>query len=121
MADGAWRIKPDSRRTAYIYIIGMFSAAVGTLYVLGPHLELPFPVRLTLIGILGVLQAIMMVLWMRCLMKQHDGHVLSSFGIYMISGGTIAVIVCYFQWPISLIAAVTFPLPLPSSSHTSRR
>ena len=109
---GRWRMahpKPDSRRTAYIYIIGMFSLAVGTLYVLGPHLELPFPVRLTLIGILGVLQAIMMVLWMRCLIKQHDGHVLSSFGIYMISGGTIAVIVCYFQWPISLIAAVILP------------
>lgn len=107
-----WRKAPANARVTNLTVTtvtGILALVVGALYVLAPYLELDFALRLALIGILGVLQASMMTLWVRFVVQQHGSRTLLTFGTYMISGGVIAVVVCYFQWPVSLVAAVLLP------------
>lgn len=100
---------PLKKRSYPIYLLGLASVAVGALYVVASYYPLGIVVALASIGVLGMLQAYMMTLWMRCLMVHYSGHVLSSFGIYMVAGGSLAVLVCFFQWPITLVVAVAIP------------
>lgn len=91
-------------------IIGIIACLLSFLYVGASTFNLPLVLRICLIAAIGVLQAYCMVLWVRCLMNKGSGHVLPSFGIYMISGGALALLICFFQWPLQGIITATLPL-----------
>lgn len=112
-AFGRWRMragKTERTFTAPTLLLGIGACALSLLYVGAPYFGLPIPVRIALIAAIGVLQAYCMVLWVRCLMNKGSGHVLPSFGIYMIAGGVIALLVCFFQWPVQGIVTAIIPL-----------
>lgn len=112
-AHGKWQMRHGERKSAFstpVIAIGALATVVSFIYVGNHVIELPVPVRLALIGAMGILQAYLMVLWVRCLMNKGSGHILPSFGLYMTAGGTIALLVCFFQWPVQQIAASVLPL-----------
>lgn len=112
-AYGKWRMragKPEKTFSAPTLLIGIGACVLSLLYVGAPYFGMPLPLRIALIAILGVLQGYSMVLWVRCLMNKGSGHVLPSFGIYMIAGGAIALLVCFFQWPAQGIVTSVIPL-----------
>lgn len=115
-AFGKWRMRKGTMRktfTAPTLLIGIAASALSLLYVSAPYLGMPIPVRIVLIAAVGVFQGYCMVLWVRCLMNKGSGHVLPSFGKYMIAGGAIALLVCFFQWPIQ--GVVTSVIPFATS------
>lgn len=103
------RPRHTSRRHAHIHIVGWTSVAIGALFAAASCFGAPLALRLVLIGCLGMLQAYMMTLWMRCLTKRYAGEVISSFGVYMISGGVLALLICLLQWPATLMGAILLP------------
>ncbi len=109
---GKWR-RPSKeqvrKRTSNIPITGAASIVAGALFSLSQYFELPLYFQLAFMVALGMLQAYMMTLWMRCLMKRYNGNVISSFGIFMISGGAIAILISFLQWPVMIIGAVILP------------
>lgn len=112
-AFGKWRARTGkANRTPSTpgLVIGIAASLLSLLYVSAPYFDFPLLLRMALIAGIGVLQAYCMVLWVRCLMNKGTGHVLPSFGIYMISGGTLALLICFFQWPIQGIVTALLPL-----------
>lgn len=112
-AHGKWQMSHGGRKTAFfsapVVIVGAMATIISFIYVSNSFLDLPVPVRLALIGALGIMQAYLMVLWTRCLMNKGSGHILPSFGIYMISGGVIALLICFFQWPMQQVITSVLP------------
>lgn len=109
---GKWgrsRGKAPSKRIANIPATGIVSMIVGAAFALSQYLDIPIYTKVALIGGLGILQAYMMTLWMRCLMKRYNGNVISSFGIFMIAGGSITILISLLQWPIEIIGAIVLP------------
>lgn len=92
-----------------IVLTGLASMLAGIILALCRHFEASIYAQLALIAILGMLQAYMMTQWMRCLMKRYDGNVVSSFGVFMVAGGAIAIIICFLQWPAMIIATIILP------------
>ena len=115
-AFGKWRMrtgKTERTFSAPTLVIGVIACLLSLAYVSAPYFNILLPLRLVLIAGIGITQAYCMVLWVRCLMNKGQGHVLPSFGIYMIVGGALALLICFFQWPVQGI--VTAALPLAAS------
>lgn len=92
-----------------VYIAGFFAMAVSGLYAAAASVNFIVGVQLTLVALLGVSEALLMCLWLRCFTNKRGERFFSSFSIDMIAGGMLALLVCCFQWPIGPVVAALAP------------
>ncbi len=92
-----------------VIIVGLLSVVVSALYAVVSSLGSPLPIRLSFVAGLGICEAFLMFLWLRCFVNKRSEHFLRSFAIDMVVGGLLALIICCFQWPIGPVVASLAP------------
>ncbi len=95
--------------SAHLVVNGVLSMLFGAAFILATYFGLPIYIRLITFGFLGVLQGCMMSFWARCLTLRYKRGDVLRFGLYMIFGGFLALLVCFLQWPAPLIGAILLP------------